>query len=255
MIVRPEWITSPFDAFDTETTGVNPEDDRIVTASTLHVRPGESTQPTEFGWLVNPGIDIPEGATRVHGITTEKARTDGMDPAVAIREIRDMLTECWDSGRVLVVYNAPFDLTITDRESRRYGLPPLTVGPVFDPLVVDKQTNRFVKGKGARRLMPTCARHGIVLTEDEAHTAAGDALATARLAWAIAKLSQIRDLNLTTLMERQRQWFEAQQVSYAQYLKNRKDDPLGAERVMSEKDGWPLRPLVDEFAGQGEVPW
>ena len=154
-----------------------------------------------------------------------------------------------------MIFNAPFDLTIVDRESRRYGLAPLTPGPVVDPLVIDKQTNRFVRGKGARRLMPTCARHGIVLSEQEAHTSAGDAFATARLAWAVAKLSQIRGLSLDKLVERQRQWFEAQQVSFAQYLENRMDDSQGAARVMSEKDGWPMRPLVDEFAEQGEVPF
>jgi DNA polymerase-3 subunit epsilon len=67
------WHTKRLAAFDIETTGVNPESDRIVTAAVSLLGGG---QPAEhLSWLVDPGIEIPAGASSVHGITTERALT------------------------------------------------------------------------------------------------------------------------------------------------------------------------------------
>lgn len=255
---RAQWALDPYDSFDTETTGVNVEEDRIVTATILALDP-RSGSVDKREWLIDPGVEIPEGATKVHGITTEHAREHGQDPASALPDIHDALRDCWDNGRVLVIYNAPYDLTILDRELRRYGFPSLgVVGPVFDPLVIDKQVNRFVRGKGARQLTPTAKRYGIELTEAEAHTSAGDALAAARLTWKMASLPAVRSLGTAELNERQRRWYQAQQESFAQYLerKGSEGDPEGAGRIRAEAArGYPLRAFVDEFAGQGEPPW
>jgi DNA polymerase-3 subunit epsilon len=76
-------------AFDTESTGVNTESDRIVTACIAHIDGTGSGAPVVREWLVDPGIEIPEGAVKVHGITTERARAEGMSPAPAVAEIAD----------------------------------------------------------------------------------------------------------------------------------------------------------------------
>mgnify|MGYP002652042991 CR=1 FL=1 len=60
--------------FDTETTGTNVERDRIVTVALVHsVGPGRENE-TVATWLIDPGVEIPEPAQRVHGISTEHAR-------------------------------------------------------------------------------------------------------------------------------------------------------------------------------------
>ncbi|NUQ88686.1 MAG: 3'-5' exonuclease, partial [Glycomyces artemisiae] len=56
------WFEGPLLGFDTETTGVSVEQDRIVQAA-LVTGTGSTT------WLIDPGVTIPPGATRVHGIT------------------------------------------------------------------------------------------------------------------------------------------------------------------------------------------
>ena len=38
-------------------------------------------------WLVDPGVEIPDGATAIHRITTERARRDGRPPVHAVAEI------------------------------------------------------------------------------------------------------------------------------------------------------------------------
>ena len=55
-----------FIAFDLETTGTVPGVDRIVEIGAVKFSNG---QPVEtFSTLINPGIPIPEGASRVNGI-------------------------------------------------------------------------------------------------------------------------------------------------------------------------------------------
>ena len=59
------WWRSPFTAWDTETTGVDVESDRIVTATLISTDPNTA----DVDWLLDPLIEIPEQATAVHGVT------------------------------------------------------------------------------------------------------------------------------------------------------------------------------------------
>jgi DNA polymerase-3 subunit epsilon len=58
-------------------------------------------------------------------------------------------------------------------------------GPVIDPMVIDKQVDRFVKGSGQRQLKPTCARYGVEL--ENWHTADADAYAAQAVARAMCQ--------------------------------------------------------------------
>lgn len=177
--------------FDLETTGVNVESDRVVTASIVNTHPGGGPITTE--WLVNPGVDIPEGATAVHGITTEHARDHGMDPATGLGEIVTHLAAAIRDGRVLVGMNVCFDFTLLDRDCRRHGVPTLsdTLGgeivPVLDVLVIDRMIDRFRNRKGKRTLTDLCVTYGVRI--EDAHTSSGDVLATLRLLWAMGRRS------------------------------------------------------------------
>ena len=78
--------------FDLETTGLDVKTSRIVTATVATLDPGgEVTDLRE--WLVNPGIEIPEAASNVHGVTTEMAQRDGLDPRTAVAEIIELLSQ------------------------------------------------------------------------------------------------------------------------------------------------------------------
>ena len=69
--------------FDLETTGIDVESARIVTA---HVGLLDETGQVlhRRDWILDPVVEIPAEATAVHGITTERARQDGMDAARGI---------------------------------------------------------------------------------------------------------------------------------------------------------------------------
>lgn len=55
--------------FDLETTGINPNLDKIIEISAIRVIKNQAAD--EFSTLVNPGRPIPRGATAVNGITDE----------------------------------------------------------------------------------------------------------------------------------------------------------------------------------------
>jgi DNA polymerase-3 subunit epsilon len=54
---------------DTETTGRDPQTDRLVEVAAVKFRPGQ--KPVRFHSLVRPGVPIPAAATEIHGVTDE----------------------------------------------------------------------------------------------------------------------------------------------------------------------------------------
>jgi len=171
----------PVAAFDTETTGVDVETARIVSAA--YVELGARGEVTfERTWLVDPGVPIPDEAAAIHGITTERAQADGQEVRAAIRSIAGQVVQ----GAVefpLVVYNAPYDLTLLDRECWRHAGQSLLAGewttPVLDPFVLDKHVDRYRPGK--RTLIATAATLGVPFA-GTAHGALADAITAGRLA-------------------------------------------------------------------------
>lgn len=212
----PEWA-NVIAVFDTETTGIAPETTRIVSAHISVLNPyGEVEDPTN--WLIDCGIDIPEQATAVHGITTERMRAEGAPAADSIYEILTKLQGFLSAGIGVVAYNAAYDFTILDREAKRYGFDPLELPtPVIDPLIIDKQVDKYRKGK--RTLEASAAHYGVELTD--AHDASADAIAAGRVAQAIGK-KYAADLafSATELHDLQVVWAKEQAESYATWRRS-----------------------------------
>lgn len=235
---RMSWHLRRLAAFDIETTGVDPQNDRIVTAAVSLVGDGRPSEA--HAWLVDPGIEIPAGATAVHGITNEQARADGVETAEAVHEITALLADQLRQGVPVIAFNARFDLTMLDREARRHGIVPLIdrVGPegmlVIDPFVLDKQFDRFRRGK--RTLGAVCEHYRVRL--DAAHDANADAVAAARVAWRLAQtLQELREMELSLLHAQQIGWAAEQAASLEQYFREQGRH----ERI--ERD-WPIVPLL-----------
>ena len=182
---KTPWWDGYLATLDTETTGTDVENDRIVTA-VLDVYKADGTRAATTDLLINPGVDIPEASTAVHGITNERAQTEGEDPVSALTALVWAMEMAWADDIPIVVYNAAFDLTIIDRELRRHLGKELTMaGPIIDPMVIDRQVDRYVKGTGQRQLAPTCARYGVEVTDW--HNASADAYAAQALARAMGR--------------------------------------------------------------------
>jgi len=218
--------------FDLETTGVNVETARIVTAHVGRIG-ATGTVLGRFDWIVDPGVDIPEQATAVHGITTARARAEGLPAADAIAEIVSALRAMFDEGIPVVAYNAPYDFTVLDREAIRHGVVPLTApSPIIDPLVIDKAVDKYRKGK--RTLEVTAEFYGVELSD--AHDAGADAIAAGRVAQAIARAHD-QELALTPseLHARQVGWSTEQAEDFQAYMRRVKDPSF------TTTGAWPVR--------------
>jgi DNA polymerase-3 subunit epsilon len=231
------WHQERLVAFDVESTGVNPEQDRIVTAAVSVVGAGQP--PVHRAWLLDPGIAIPAEASAVHGITTERARAEGRPASEAIEEITAVLAAQQLRGVPVIAFNARFDLTMLDREALRHGCPTLLerIGGaermlVVDPHVLDKQFDRFRRGK--RTLGAVCEHYRIPL--EQAHAAGADALAAARLAYRLGStVSELHETDLPTLHRRQVAWAAAQAASLQDYFRQQ-------GREESVEGAWPVVP-------------
>jgi DNA polymerase-3 subunit epsilon len=181
------WHDGRLLAFDLETTAADPEAARIVQYAIGYVGGGRDTEIVAP--IVNPGVEIPEGASEVHGITTDQAVAEGRDARESVNIVAGIVKATIEGGHPIVAFNARYDLTVLDRECRRHGVvvPDWERALVVDPFVVDKFLDRF--RRGSRKLNAVCAHYGAKL--DEAHEAGADAVAAARLAWVMAKRGQV----------------------------------------------------------------
>lgn len=170
------WVQRGFIAFDTETTGVDVASERIVSAAAVVFVGGEETESRE--WLIKVDVDIPERATEVHGITNQVSQTQGLDQREALADIRSFLN---NSGLPVVCFNSQFDRAILDANLVRVGFEPIVSVPDICPYVIDKQQDKYVRGKAQRRLQPTVARYGLEISEGDWHGALPDARITGRL--------------------------------------------------------------------------
>jgi DNA polymerase-3 subunit epsilon len=231
------WHEGPLASFDTETTGVDVELDRVVTAAlVLQDEPGGPARRQD--WAVDPGLPIPAQATAVHGLTDAWARRHGRAPSVVMEEIARALSGCACAARPLVVMNAPYDLTLLDRELRRHRGLTLnqyltgTTLLVLDPWVLDKHLDRYRKGR--RTLTALCECYGVPLTD--AHDAAADATAALELTRAIGRRhrGQLEGLTTAELHLRQAVWYAAQARGLERWF-SRGGSPTRVDAA------WPMR--------------
>ena len=226
----PGWHTGVLGSYDCETTGRDPLTARLVSAAFV------TSDGRRHDFLVDPGVPIPPETTAVHGITDEHVREHGGDPAQALEQIADLLAAHLSAGLPLVVFNAPYDLTLLEAELERYGLRSLAarvdrIEPVIDPLVIDKAVDRFRKGK--RNLESQCAHYGVLI--EGAHDAAVDAIAAMHVAKALAeRYPQVGQASLAELHRQQELWKATAEQDFAAYRQRR------GEAYVAEP-GWPVR--------------
>lgn len=239
------WWQGRMCAFDTETTGTDPTQARLVTATVSLVGGGKETATQS--WLCIPEAPIPAEATAVHGITTEYAEAHGRPVYSVASEIALALVMAICEGWPLVIFNAPYDLTLILNELERVGAGRHSALPqrladsalIVDPLVIDRGLDKF--RKGSRKLADMCAHYGITL--ENAHDASADALAAARLVYRMGAKFGAPMADLVGLQHQQRTWYKAWCLNFADYLRRE-----GKPTDDLHPDGWPFRAPVREEA-------
>jgi DNA polymerase-3 subunit epsilon len=236
------WTLNRLAGFDTETSGINVETDRIVTACLVQCGGGQPT--VSRTWVSDAdGIDIPDAAARIHGYDTARVRKEGTPAAQVIGEMVAALAEVQQAGIPIVAMNASFDLTLADREARRHGVNQLTdlMGEtgltVIDPMVIDRQMSHR---SGRRTLTDLCAHYEVRL--DGAHTADADAIAACRVAWRLGqRYPQVGGRTVAELHAEQVEWAAAQARSRAAYFAR---TPGKEHLAVGVREAWPLVPFA-----------
>ena len=111
--------------FDTETTGLSPSSDRIVSYALLSLRWSdlraivaggiEAVRSPQISESFNPGIPIQREAAAIHGITQERAAAF---PKLS-KEHLDILLSFFSPRTLLIGHNISFDIRMLDSEIRR----------------------------------------------------------------------------------------------------------------------------------------
>ncbi|GAA3590764.1 exonuclease domain-containing protein [Kribbella ginsengisoli] len=175
----PRLGSTPFAVLDVETTGFSPRlHDRVVELAVVRTAP-DGTVEKSWTTLLNPDRDL--GPTHIHGI-----RGADVFDAPRFADIAGDLADLLDDA-VVVAHNARFDLGFVAAEYTRLG----AVAPSWPTICTLAMSHRLgILGGG--RLGDCVAAEGI--SHDGAHTALGDASATASLLTAYLRRSVERGI-------------------------------------------------------------
>ena len=160
-----------FAVVDFETTGINPETDRVIQVAAIVIN-GEGEIVESFDTVVRPEnpAQYTHGAEHVHGISVEQV-AQGMP-------LREALEKVWtiSEGNVFTAHNATFDINFLHAESERVGLEN-KIDTYVDTLALARRTDQERTRKHS--LQALCEHYGI--NHENAHEAKSDATATAEL--------------------------------------------------------------------------
>ncbi|MEZ5872995.1 MAG: DNA polymerase III subunit epsilon [Nitratireductor sp.] len=154
--------------FDTETTGLKPEDgERVIEIGAVEL---ENRFPTgrSFHVYINPqGREVHPEALRVHGITNQFLDDKPTFPEI----VEDFLQFIGDGA--LVAHNASFDMNFINSEFARIGLSAFPAERVIDTLVLARRKHPM----GPNSLDALCSRYNV----DNAHRTRHGALLDSEL--------------------------------------------------------------------------
>lgn len=137
--------------FDTETTGLDSREDRVIEIGGVEMVNRFPTGRT-FHRYINPqGREIHPEALAVHGIDAGQLVGKPTFPDIA-PEFLDFI-----DGADLVAHNAGFDVAFLSTEFGRLGLPPIEPGRVVDTLALARRKHPM----GPNSLDALCRRYGI----------------------------------------------------------------------------------------------
>lgn len=157
-----------FAVIDTETTGLSPyKGAKLIEVAGMVVDEAWTIREDKaFHSTINPGVPIPVFITRLTGISNRMVKDAPPAEDVLPAFFRFL------SGRILVIQNAPFDLSFLNYYAEQLGLPKL-LNPVVDTILLSRKLFR-----GRHNLDLILARLNILA--EGRHRALGDVILTAR---------------------------------------------------------------------------
>ncbi len=199
------WPTGELLGLDFETTGIDRFNDVPVSYALVSVVEGIVVR--SWSGLIDPGREIPPEATAVHGISTERARDEGMPLREAISLVSDAVVAASARAVPLAGMKLDYDLTILETQARDLcGWGPIERGwrgPVLDAVVIDRHFDPDRRGR--RTLVDLCVQYGIEIGHP--HDASADATASIEVLFALAlRYDALWECDLARLHHDQVDW-------------------------------------------------
>ena len=131
---------------DTETTGLPPkgthwEKDFMQFPYIVQLSWKRSDQNNVNDFIINNGVDIPESATAIHGITTEMANQSQISFMDIIPEF---MFDCLNAEKI-IAHNGYFDISIIKANLFRFYEGPLLRSQMIRALHKDKRVDTMMK--------------------------------------------------------------------------------------------------------------
>ena len=172
-----------FVALDSETTGLNPQTDRIITIGAVAVQAGDIVFEDSFEALLQMSRNT--SAVTVHGITRDETR-GGMDEPEALRRFLAYLQD-----GVIVGHHIGHDIsTLNAGYQRHWGVDLMNRSlDTMDLTLHLERSGAFEDEERIREftLDSLCTRFGII--PHDRHTAGGDAFVTAQIFQRLLRLA------------------------------------------------------------------
>ena len=105
-------------AFDVETTGLSPMNDKIIEVAAVLFENGEITQ--SYTSLVNPEVFVPYSATAINHITNEMVQNAPKENIV-FAELVEFLGDALKQQTAICAHNASFDMNFLSETLMRLG--------------------------------------------------------------------------------------------------------------------------------------
>ena len=111
------WAAGEVLGLDFETTGIDRFNDVPVSYALVSVVEGVVVR--SWSGLIDPGREIPSDSTAVHGISSERARAEGMPLTEAMALVADAVVSASARGVPLAGMRLDYDLTILETQARQ----------------------------------------------------------------------------------------------------------------------------------------
>lgn len=213
--------------FDLETTGFVGSKDHVVQYSFQLWNAVECL--TDETHLCDPGVPIEN--SEIHGVTDEIV-AGAVSERDALISIDSLFRACFQNHIPVVIMNAAFDVTFyRDALRHHYEIEPTSDFLIVDPMVIDKQMDKWRPGK--RKLIDLCKTYGVGISEGF-HDAWVDVRASIKLARIMLTKFGL-DGGFAKLHSAQVMWYYQQQKSLYEYFVSTDNEAQHTVGV-----GWPI---------------